>query len=157
MTTFHEQSESAMDILKNKATIRRFVKSMDLKTDDLERIAQRILDIQEEISAEEEARLEAEKEKEEKLKKIREEMKAAGLDPEDLIHSPSVRAAKRGRGPSPLAGKKRENPKYIFEYEDANGEKKQLKAGIIGRVPADFSEYLKRTQKTRKDCIVEEA
>lgn len=157
MATFHEQCEDAMDIIKNKGTIRRFVKSMDLRTDDIERISNRFLAIKDEIAKEEEALLQAEKEKEEKIAKISQEMKELGLNPEDLAYSPAVRAAKRARGPSPLAGKKRENPKYVFEYEDENGTKKQLKAGLIGRVPSDFSDYLKKTGKARKDCIVEKA
>lgn len=157
MPTFTEQCDNAMEILKNKGSVRRFMKAMDLRTDDLERMANRIISIKDELAEEENARIQKEKEKEEKLKKFREEMKAQGLDPEDLLHGPAVRAAKRGRGPSPLAGKKRENPKYVFEYEDANGKKQKLTAGLIGRVPADFSEYLKKTKKNRKDCIVEKA
>lgn len=157
MATTHEQFEHALETIKNKGTVRRFVKSMDLRTDDIERIMERFSAIKDEMAKEEEARIQAEKEKEEKLEKIRQEMRDAGLNPEDLVHGPAVRAAKRARGPSPLAGRKRENPKYVFEYEDENGNKKQLEAGLIGRVPADFSDYLKKTGKSRKDCIVKDA
>lgn len=157
MATFTEQCENTMDIIKNKGSVRRFAKSMDLRMEDLERISERFMAIKIEMEIDAESRIQEEKEKEDKLKAIRDQMKEAGLNPEDLLQGPAVRAAKRARGPSPLAGRKRENPKFIFEYEDEGGNKKQLKAGLIGRVPADFSEYLKKSGKARKDCIVEEA
>lgn len=157
--TFHEQSVATQAILSNRQNIRRFLKSVDVDYEQLSRIINRLSAVRDEI--EEEIKKEEEEHKE-KLKKIEETKKILqenGLSLEDLVQTErgngAPRKSKSGRTRSD-AGKPKHNPVGIYAYEDENGQRKEIQMPRVGRAPAEFSEYLKKTGKKRKECLVKE-
>ena len=58
---------------------------------------------------------------------------------------------------APKPRKKRNVQKYTFTYETSTGATAQWHGATTGRIPEEFRNYLKRTGKTRSDCIQESA
>ena len=46
--------------------------------------------------------------------------------------------------------------RFVFTYETQDGDSVNWEGATTGRIPAEFADYLKRTGKDRKDCIVSE-
>lgn len=156
--TFHEKAEAAQEILSNKMNIRRFLKHFDIQVDELGRFIKRLDSIRGEI--EEEAKKEEEERKEKLLRaeEAKSILREKGLTLEELLQIEQGNGVPRKRrgGQRADAGKKKYNPKGIYEYEDENGNKKEITMPRVGRAPAEFSDYLKRSGKKRKDCLVKE-
>lgn len=155
--TFHEKAEAASEILSNRQNIRRFLKNNEIHLDQFTRIIDRMSAVKDELVQEAEA---IEAERKEKLKKVEEAkklLKENGLSIEDIVETERGNGLPRQRrGRRSDAGKPKNNPLGLYEYQDKDGKKKQIKLRRVGRPPEDFSEYLQKTGKKRKDCLVKE-
>ncbi len=135
--------DEAISVLKSKVQIRKLFQ--DMHAEDMQRVIGRIEAIYEEKLI---AQMEAEEEtarKREAVEAVLKQMQELGLSTED-IHS--------GNGETVRKGKPRQ--RFQFRYENSAGESMDWEGATTGRIPGEFSEYLNRTGKDRKDCIVTE-
>lgn len=155
--TFHEKSEAANEIISNRQNIRRFLKTNDMNLDQISRIIDRFQAVKDDMLAEVEA---AEREYKEKMKKVEEAkkvLKENGLSIEDIVSSERGNGLPRKqRGRRSDVGQPKNNPLALYEYEDKDGKKQKIELRRVGRPPEAFSEYLRRSGKKRKDCLVKE-
>ena len=137
--------DEALSVLKSKVQVRKLLQ--DMHAEDIQRIISRLEAIHEEKMA---AQIEIEEEKarkKEALDSVREKMKELGLSMSDI---------KELEEKVPGARKGTVRQRYIFSYEKADGSSVNWEGATTGRIPADFSDYLERTGKDRKECIVSE-
>lgn len=155
--TFHEKAEATHEILSNRQNIRRYLKTNDIHLDQLTRLINRMSAVREELVEEAEA-LEAErKEKAKKVEEAKRLLKENGISIEDIVQTERGNGIPRkARGRRSDAGKPKSNPLGLYEYEDKDGKKQQIELRRVGRPPEDFSAYLQKTGKQRKDCLVKQ-
>ena len=137
--------EEAIDILKSKVQMRKLFQ--DMHVEDLQRVVSRIESIYEEkllVQFEEE---EEQGRKKEAVDTIVNQMKELGLSLEDL---------EAIAGSSTTTRKHKPRQRFVFSYEANDGSAVNWEGATTGRIPAEFSDYLQRTGKDRKDCIVSE-
>lgn len=155
--TFHEKSEATLEIVSNRQNIRRFLKTNEMHLDQLTRIINRFQAVKDDMLAEAEA---IERERKEKMKKVEEAkkvLKENGLSIEDIVSTERGNGLPRkSRGRRSDVGKPKNNPLGLYEYEDKDGKKQRIELRRVGRPPEAFSEYLQKTGKKRKDCLVKE-
>ncbi|WP_263080487.1 H-NS histone family protein [Endozoicomonas sp. Mp262] len=136
--------EEAIDVLKSKVQVRKLFQ--DMHAEDLQRVINRIESIYEEKLL---VQMEAEEEqarKKEAVESIVQQMKEQGVSLEDLeIVAGTVTTRKH-----------KPRQRFMFTYETNDGAAVNWEGATTGRIPAEFSDYLKRTGKDRKDCIVSE-
>lgn len=157
VNTFHEQSEAAKNILSNRQNIRRFLKNNDMHVDQLTKIIDRLDAVRNEYLEEEKKQEELRKEKLEKLEEAKKVLRENGLSVNDLVQTEMGNGLPRKSGKRRSdAGKAKHNPMGIYAYEDEKGNKKEIQMPRVGRAPTEFTEYLHRTGKKRKDCLVRE-
>ncbi|WP_067587283.1 H-NS histone family protein [Endozoicomonas ascidiicola] len=137
--------EESMNLLKSKVKIRQL--TSDLHAEDLQRIVDRVEAIYIEKLEEEKARQEELEAKEAALSEIKGKLKELGLSVSDLDGISPSEKPKQKR-------KYKEREKFTFMYETPEGEQRSWHGATVGRKPADFTEYLGRTGKNIKDCIV---
>ena len=158
--TFYEKAQAADEILSNKMNIRRFLKQFDINLDELKRYIRRLDGLREEIEQEV---IKEEEERKEKLRRAEEAkdlLAEKGLTLEDLLQIEQgnglPRKHGRKRGQRADAGRRKHNPKGIYRYQDEEGNEKEITMPRVGRAPAEFSEYLRKTGKKRKECLIKE-
>ena len=135
--------DEAISVLKSKVQIRKLFQ--DMHAEDMQRVISRIEAIYEEKLM---AQMEAEEEnarKREAVEAVLKQMQELGLSADDIQSS---------NGEVVRKGKPRQ--RYQFCYENAEGESIDWEGATTGRIPGEFSDYLTRTGKDRKDCIVAE-
>ena len=137
--------EESINVLKSKVQLRKLFQ--DMHVEDIQRVISRMESIHEE-------KLDAVKEQEQEQLRKREaaeavlkEMQDKGLEIDDLASLTKVVESNR-------KGKTRQ--RYQFEYQTEDGASTTWEGATTGRIPAEFSAYLKRTGKERKDCIITE-
>ncbi|MGI2028929.1 hypothetical protein [Endozoicomonas acroporae] len=138
--------DEALGVLKSKVQVRKLFH--DMHAEDLQRVIGRIEAIYEEKVM---AQMEVEEEqarKKEALDAVVKQIKELGLSLGD-IKDLSEEKSSGGR-----KGKTRQ--RYLFRYEAVDGSSVDWEGATTGRIPADFSDYLERTGKERKACIVSE-
>ena len=137
--------EESLSVLKSKVQLRKLFQ--DMHVEDIQRVISRIESIYEEkLDAQKEVEQEQQR-KREAIEAVLKEMQDKGLDIGDL--------AVVGKGTeSNRKGKTRQ--RYQFEYQTEDGTTVTWEGATTGRIPAEFTAYLKRTGKERKDCIVTE-
>lgn len=155
--TFHEKSEATHEILSNRQNIRRYIKTNDLQLDQIERLIKRMSAVRDEMREEVEAEEKARQEKMKRVEDAKRVLKENGLSIEDIVQTERGNGLPRkSRGRRSDAGKAKNNPLGLYEYEDKNGKKQQIELRRVGRPPEDFSAYLQKTGKKRKDCLIKE-
>lgn len=135
--------DEAISILKSKVQIRKLFQ--DMHAEDLQRVISRIQAIYEEKLM---AQLEAEEEsarKREAVEAVLKQMQELGLSATD-IHGNNGETVR----------KTKPRQRFQFRYENSAGEPIDWEGATTGRIPGEFSDYLSRTGKDRKDCIVAE-
>lgn len=136
--------DEAIDVLKSKVQLRKLFQ--DMHSEDLQRVMNRIESIYEEKLL---IQMEAEEErhrKREAIEAIMSQMKDIGVKLEDFESIVSNTPTR----------KHKPRQRFMFSYETENGELVNWEGATTGRVPSDFSSYLKRTGKDRKECIASE-
>lgn len=155
--TFFEKAEAAQEILSNRQNIRRYIKSHDIQIDQVTRLINRMSAVRDEMVEEAEA---IEQERKEKMKKVEEAkklLKENGLSISDIVETERGNGLPRkARGRRSDAGRPKSNPLGLYEYEDKDGKKQQIELRRVGRPPEDFSAYLQKTGKKRKDCLIKQ-
>ncbi|MGI9273880.1 MAG: hypothetical protein ACR2PT_03350 [Endozoicomonas sp.] len=136
--------DESMNIMKSKVQLRKLFKDMHIE--DVKRIISRIEIIHEEKLL---TQMEAEEEQNRKrdaLEAVLKEMQEKGLSIDDF----------QGMAKSDSERKGKPRQRFQFQYEKEDGTVVNWEGATTGRIPAEFSAYLKRTGKERKDCIVAE-
>lgn len=136
--------DEALSVLKSKVQIRKLFQ--DMHAEDMQRVISRIEAIYEEKLM---AQMEAEEEnarKREAVEAVLKQMQELGLSTGDI--APTTTEG------TPRKGKPRQ--RFVFSYENTQGSSVNWQGATTGRIPAEFSDYLSRTGKERKDCIVSE-
>ncbi len=136
--------EEAIDILKSKVQMRKLFQ--DMHVEDLQRVVSRIETIYEEKLLVELEQKEEQNRKREAVEAVVNQMKELGLSLEDL-DTINVGTSTRKHKP---------RQRCVFSYETKEGIAVNWEGAATGRIPAEFSDYLQRTGKERKDCIVSE-
>lgn len=139
--------EESLSVLKSKVQLRKLFQDMHIE--DIKRVVNRIESIHEEKLM---AQMQVEEEhtrKREAAEAIMKELQEKGLNIDDLAG-----LSKTAESKSIRKGKTRQ--RYQFEYHTTGGSAITWQGATTGRIPADFSDYLKRTGKERKACIVSE-
>ena len=134
--------DEALSVLKSKVQIRKLFH--DMHAEDMQRVISRIEAVYEEKKV---AQVEAEEEqarKREAVEAVLKQMQELGLSAGDI--APGVTEG------APRKGKPRQ--RFAFAYENSAGESVNWEGATTGRIPAEFTDYLNRTGKERKDCIV---
>lgn len=141
--------DEALSVLKSKVQIRKLFH--DMHAEDIQRVISRVEAIYEEklmiqIEAEEE-----QARKREAIEAVSKQMQELGLSLNDLQGLVGEGSSRKG---SPRKGKPRQ--RFLFRYENSEGNAVDWEGATTGRIPAEFSAYLERTGKDRKGCIVSE-
>lgn len=127
--------------LASKTRIRTLFK--DVHIDDIERIISRlegVLAEKKSAIAENEAKRQA---RQEDIDEVRRLLAERGLSLDDLDPSEEVGTIR----------KRRNIPKYTFQYETISGDTITWHGSTTGRLPTDFQSYLDRTGKKRLQCV----
>ena len=135
--------EEAIDVLKSKVQLRKLF--LDMHAEDLQRVINRIQSIQEEKVL---IQLELEGDRHRKrdaIESIMSQMKEMGVKIEDFGAASNVSTRKH-----------RPRQRFVFSYESQDGSLVRWEGATTGRIPNEFSSFLKLTGKNRKDCIVSE-
>ena len=138
--------DEALSVLKSKVQIRKLFQ--DMHAEDMQRVIGRIEAIYEEKLI---TQMEAEEErarKREAVESVLKQMEELGLSATDIS----------GLVSNETSGRRSSKPRqrFVFTYENAQGEAMNWEGATTGRIPSDFSDYLTRTGKERKDCIISE-
>ncbi|MDD7804639.1 MAG: H-NS family nucleoid-associated regulatory protein [Endozoicomonas sp. (ex Botrylloides leachii)] len=136
--------EEALDVLKSKVQLRKLFQ--DMHAEDLQRIINRLDSIYEEKLLLQQEQEKEQSRKREAIEAVLNQMKELGVkadDIESLIGSAPMR-------------KHKPRKRYVFSYQAKDGNDTNWEGATTGRIPAEFSDYLKRTGKDRKDCIISE-
>ena len=136
--------DEALSVLKSKVQIRKLFQ--DMHAEDMQRVISRIEAIYEEKMS---AQVEAEEEqarKREAVEAVLKQMQELGLSAGDIAPGSTEGAPRKGKP----------RQRFVFTYENADGESVNWEGATTGRIPGEFSDYLNRTGKERKDCIVSE-
>lgn len=136
--------EEAIDVLKSKVQVRKLFQ--DMHVEDLQRVINRIESIYEEKMLNQKEVEEEQARKKEAVQSIVQQMKDQGLSLEDLEVVAGTTSTR----------KHKPRQRFVFNYETPDGQSVNWEGATTGRIPAEFSEYLSRTGKDRKDCIVSE-
>ncbi|WP_330926523.1 H-NS family nucleoid-associated regulatory protein [Candidatus Sororendozoicomonas aggregata] len=137
--------EETISILKSKVKVRELFK--DLSASDTEKMIRRMESIYEEKLHSEQAKAAELEQKEKALKALLDQMKELGVTPEDIGSS----MVKQKRNYT-----SRTRQRYVFAYQTSEGNERNWVGAVTGRTPSDFADYLKRTGKDRKECIIAE-
>ncbi len=136
--------DEAISILKSKVQIRKLFH--DMHAEDLQRVISRIESVYEE-------KLDLQKEAEEQIALKRsaidavlKQMEEMGISADDIKDMKSDGSIRKGKP----------RQRFQFSYETAEGVSVNWEGATTGRIPAEFTNYLSRTGKDRKDCIVTE-
>ena len=136
--------DEAISVLKSKVQIRKLFQ--DMHAEDMQRVISRIEAIHEEKLM---AQIEAEEEnarKREAVEAVLKQIQELGLSTDDI----------HGGSNSEVARKGKPRQRYQFRYENSAGESIDWEGATTGRIPGEFTDYLARTGKDRKDCIIAE-
>ncbi|WP_252178575.1 H-NS family nucleoid-associated regulatory protein [Endozoicomonas sp. 4G] len=136
--------EESLSILKSKVQLRKLFQ--DMHVEDIESVIKRVEAIHDEKVREHEEQREEQGRKREAIENILGQMQEKGVSVEDLMAFGAVEKVRKGKP----------RQRYQFEYEKEDGSVLSWAGSTVGRIPSDFSEYLSRTGKERKDCIVAE-
>ena len=136
--------EESLNILKSKVQVRKMFQ--DMHVEDLKNVIKRVEAIYEEKLEDSQAKEQEESLKREAVEAVMKQLEEKGLSLDDL----QVATIED----KPRKGKPRQ--RYQFEYQTADGTAVKWEGATTGRIPAEFNEYLARTGKDRKDCIVTE-
>ena len=138
--------DESINVLKSKVQLRKLFH--DMHVEDIQRVISRVESIYEEKKdALKEVEIEQQR-KREAVEAVLKELEDKGLALDDLA-SLNVAEPKAKR-----KGKPRQ--RYQFEYQSEDGSSVIWEGATTGRIPADFTAYLERSGKERKDCIVSE-
>ena len=136
--------DEAISVLKSKVQIRKLFH--DMHAEDMQRVISRIEAIYDEkLVAQMEAEEEVER-KREAIEAVRKQMQELGLSADDLSGISGESSARKGKT----------RQRFQFSYENSQGETVSWEGATTGRIPGEFSDYLNRTGKDRKDCIIAE-
>ncbi len=138
--------DEALSVLKSKVQVRKLFH--DMHAEDLQRVISRIEAIYEEKLMTQIEQEEEQARKKEALDEMVKQMKSLGLSLND------IKGLVDEKNTDGRKGKVRQ--RYRFRYENASGDAVDWEGATTGRIPADFTEYLVRTGKDRKACIVSE-
>lgn len=136
--------EESLNILKSKVQLRKLFQDMHIE--DVKSIISRVEAIYEEKMSLEQEEQQEQKRKLEAVEAVKSVMKEQGLDIEDLMSIVEAEPVRKGKP----------RQRYQFQYEKTDGSVVTWEGATTGRIPAEFNEYLSRTGKERKDCIVAE-
>ena len=137
--------DEALNVLKSKVQIRKLFQ--DMHAEDMQRVISRIETIYDEKLM---AQIEAEEElarKRDAVESVLKQMQELGLSTDDISGA---------NGGEPVRRTAKPRQRFVFSYENAQGEAVNWEGATTGRIPAEFSDYLARTGKERKECIVSE-
>ena len=117
-----------------------------MHAEDLQRIISRIEAIYDEkLMAQMEAE-EATARKREAIETVLKQMQELGLSANDLNKTSGENTTRKSKP----------RQRFQFRYENHSGENVEWVGATTGRIPSEFSDYLNKTGKERKDCIVAE-
>lgn len=136
--------EESLNILKSKVQLRKLFQGMHVE--DVESVIKRVEAIHEEKVREHNEQKEQQGRKREAVESILGQMHEKGLTLEDLAASAVAEKVRKGKP----------RQRYQFQYEKGDGSVVSWEGATTGRIPAEFTEYLSKTGKERKDCIVAE-
>ena len=136
--------EESLNVLKSKMQLRKLFQ--DMHVEDLENIIKRVEAIHQEKLEESHAQEEEILRKREDIAAVISLMEEKGLSMDDIASAATEEKPHKGKG--------KQRQRYKFEYENGEGTRVQWEGATTGRIPADFNEYLTRSGKNRKDCIV---
>ena len=137
--------DEALNVLKSKVQIRKLFQ--DMHAEDMQRVISRIETIYDEKLM---AQMEAEEEqarKRDAVESVLKQMQELGLSADDISGV---------NGGEPVRRTTKPRQRFVFSYENAQGEAVNWEGATTGRIPAEFSDYLTRTGKERKECIISE-
>ena len=155
--TFHEKAEATHEVLSNRQNIRRYLKTNEIHLDQFTRLIDRMNAVRDDMLHELEIVEAAHNDKMLRVEEAKKLLKENGLSIEDIVSTERGNGLPRkAKGLRSDAGKPKSNPLAIYEFEDRSGNTKQIELGRIGRPPEEFSEYLQKTGKKRKDCLIRE-
>ena len=136
--------EESLSVMKSKVQLRKLFKDMHIE--DVKSIISRIETIYEEKLL---VQMEAEEEQNRKrdaIEAVLKEMQEKGLSIDDF----------QGVGKADTERKGKPRQRFQFQYEAKDGAVVNWEGATTGRIPSEFSAYLERSGKERKDCIVAE-
>lgn len=136
--------EESLSILKSKVQLRKLFQ--DMHVEDIESVIKRVEAIHDEKVREHEEQQEEQGRKREAIENILGQMQEKGVSVEDLMAFGAVEKVRKGKP----------RQRFQFQYEKEDGSVLSWTGSTVGRIPSEFSEYLSRTGKERKDCIVAE-
>ncbi|WP_422135190.1 hypothetical protein [Endozoicomonas sp. ALD040] len=136
--------EESLNILKSKVQLRKLFQGMHVE--DIENVIRRVEAIHAEKVREHNEQKEQQGRKREAVESILGQMQEKGLTIEDLMASTVVEKTRKGKP----------RQRYQFQYEKEDGSVVNWEGATMGRIPSEFTEYLSKTGKERKDCIVAE-
>ncbi|WP_062268545.1 hypothetical protein [Endozoicomonas arenosclerae] len=136
--------EESLNILKSKVQLRKLFQ--DMHVEDIQNVIKRVEAIHEEKLREHNELKEQEGLKREAVESILGQLQEKGLTLEDLQATATVEKVRKGKP----------RQRYQFQYEKEDGTVVDWEGATTGRIPAEFTEYLTRTGKERKDCIIAE-
>ena len=136
--------EEVLQRMSSKSRIRALFKEVNVK--DVERVLSRVKAILEEKLDQREREAHKREEVKKEIEAFKQIMQTKGLSLSDLGFEASQAQPK----------KTRELKKYVFQFRDNNGDVTSWSGATTGRIPRDFQQYLKKTNKKRLDCAVEE-
>lgn len=137
--------DESLNVLKSKVQIRKLFH--DMHAEDMQRVISRIEAIYEEKLM---AQMEAEEQmarKRDAIESVLKQMQELGLSADDISKTDVSEAPRRTSKP---------RQRFVFTYENTSGEAVNWEGATTGRIPAEFTDYLTRTGKERRDCIVSE-
>lgn len=136
--------EESLNILKSKVQLRKLFQGMHVE--DIENVIRRVEAIHEEKVREHNEQKEQQDRKREAVETILGQMQEKGLTLEDLMAAAVVEKVRKGKS----------RQRYQFQYEKEDGSLVNWEGSTMGRIPSEFTKYLSKTGKERKDCIVAE-
>ncbi|WP_034839427.1 H-NS family histone-like protein [Endozoicomonas numazuensis] len=136
--------EESLNILKSKVQLRKLFQ--DMHVEDIQNVIKRVEAIHEEKMREHNEQKELEDRKKEAVESILGQLQEKGLTLDDLQSSVVVEKVRKGKP----------RQRYQFQYEKEDGSVVSWEGATTGRISAEFTEYLARTGKERKDCIIAE-
>ena len=141
--------EESLNTLKSKVQLRKLFQ--DMHVEDIQNVIKRVEAIHEEKMLDHSKQEEEKNRKREAIEAVMKELEEKGLSLDDLQSLAEVDKPRKGK---PRKGKPRQ--RYQFQYEKEDGSAVNWEGATTGRIPAEFTEYLTRSGKERKDCIITE-
>ncbi|PJE78578.1 hypothetical protein CI610_02472 [invertebrate metagenome] len=138
--------EETIKLLKSKVQLRKLFQ--DTHAEDMQRVINRIEAIYEEKMLIQMEQEEANTKRQQAIDSVLNQMKGLELSVDDLNEAIGKTSQK------PRTSKPRQ--RFLFRFEDTDGTSVEWEGATTGRIPACFVDYLERSNKTRKDCIIQE-